>query len=103
MQVQTIFLARDAASLRGQPDCVPIGCGSCGAKLSVPFFELMWIHKHNPQVRCIDCLPTDLPLVGVGTVPGASDHLERCCGREARRRMERDLRRWNGAINAGSN
>jgi hypothetical protein len=98
-----IFTARRQTVSRHDPSDQHIECDSCGHSLYVPPFEWFWILQNEPVVLCDACRPVGLELAGVGVVPGAHEHVERTSGRAARRRMERDLHRWNGQLHATSN
>jgi hypothetical protein len=103
MEVQYIFTAqRDTVFRRGPAD-QRLDCQSCDSPLYVPPFEWIWVQQNEPVVLCDNCRPINIEIAGVDVVPGAHEHVERCSGRAARRRMEHDLRRWNGLINARSN
>ena len=103
MQQQYIFTASRATTRTRDRNDMQLNCASCDSPLYVPAFEWIWVQQNEPVILCDGCRPINVAVAGVAVVPGAHEHLERTCGRAARRRMEQDLHRWNGLINARSN
>jgi hypothetical protein len=98
-----IFTAQRSTVSRRDPGDQLLNCDSCQAPLYVPAFEWLWVQTNEPVVLCDECRPVGIELAAVAVVPGAHEHVERTSGRAARRRMERDLHRWNSQIHASSN